>query len=305
MKNRQVIWKVVAAVGVIAALQLHCVFGQFPSIPSTSPVNVAAPPLPSTLPLNYTAPPLPLTPPVIATAPSLAATPPPPPLPSISPLKADVPPLTTNPPPPLSSVPILNTTAPPLPATPPVNLAVPPKIAVPPASLTVPPLPTVPQISPSIPPITATRSQSPETFIVGDTLGWTVPPAGAAFYSTWTLGKTFLVGDTLYFNFTTNKHTVATVTKTGFDSCTNSSFIGNLLTMGPAKVVLEAEGDYYYICTFKGHCHIGQKLAITVNGTATPPSASPSSASFAPSSRVTVTDFFVYLLTTTIVVFFL
>ncbi|KAJ4961309.1 hypothetical protein NE237_021219 [Protea cynaroides] len=50
------------------------------------------------------------------------------------------------------------------------------------------------------------------------------------------------------FNFTTTgTHAVASVTKTGFDSCTNSSFIGNLLTMGPAKIVLEAEGEMFDI----------------------------------------------------------
>lgn len=35
------------------------------------------------------------------------------------------------------------------------------------------------------------------TYVVGDALGWTVPPGGPIAYSTWATNKTFTVGDTL------------------------------------------------------------------------------------------------------------
>ncbi|KAI7724874.1 hypothetical protein M8C21_011017 [Ambrosia artemisiifolia] len=42
--------------------------------------------------------------------------------------------------------------------------------------------------------------------VVGDTLGWTIPPNGAATYTTWASQQTFNVGDSLFFNFTTGFH---------------------------------------------------------------------------------------------------
>jgi hypothetical protein len=33
--------------------------------------------------------------------------------------------------------------------------------------------------------------------VVGDSLGWTVPPNSAATYANWVSGKTFMVGDIL------------------------------------------------------------------------------------------------------------
>lgn len=36
-----------------------------------------------------------------------------------------------------------------------------------------------------------------ETHVVGDTLGWVVPPGGFVAYTTWAATKTFAVGDVL------------------------------------------------------------------------------------------------------------
>jgi len=33
--------------------------------------------------------------------------------------------------------------------------------------------------------------------VVGDSIGWTIPSGGAATYTAWASGKTFVVGDTL------------------------------------------------------------------------------------------------------------
>lgn len=40
-------------------------------------------------------------------------------------------------------------------------------------------------------------SEAQTTHIVGDSLGWTVPPGGPIAYSTWAATQTFTVGDVL------------------------------------------------------------------------------------------------------------
>ncbi|MFS7966153.1 putative Phytocyanin domain, cupredoxin [Helianthus anomalus] len=47
------------------------------------------------------------------------------------------------------------------------------------------------------------------THIVGDASGWTILNGGTAAYTTWASQKTFIVGDTLLFNFTNGQHDVA------------------------------------------------------------------------------------------------
>nr|GLL29232.1 umecyanin-like [Ipomoea trifida] len=100
---------------------------------------------------------------------------------------------------------------------------------------------------------------------VGDTIGWIVPPGGAAVYSKWASADTFKVGDILEFNFMTGRHDVLEVAKESFDACTTDKAIGTSLTDGPAHVTLNSTGVHYYICTIGAHCKLGQKLAVTVS----------------------------------------
>ncbi|XP_039164340.1 cucumber peeling cupredoxin [Eucalyptus grandis] len=126
---------------------------------------------------------------------------------------------------------------------------------------------------------------------VGDSLGWTIPPGGSIAYSTWASNKTFVVGDTLVFTFTTGAHDVAEVTKAAYDGCNSTSPI-SFQTTGPASIRLNHSGEHFYICTFNGHCGLGQKLAInvTASSAATPspsPAPTPSSPSPAPTPSST------------------
>ncbi|XP_057503888.1 umecyanin-like [Actinidia eriantha] len=121
--------------------------------------------------------------------------------------------------------------------------------------------------------------------VVGDNIGWTIPSNGAEGYITWASSKTFLVGDTLIFNFATNAHDVVQVPKASFDTCSDDNEIGNPITTGPANVTLTSAGDHYYICTFGTHCQAGQKLAITVS--ATPGAAAPPTSPTTPSTPTT------------------
>ncbi|XP_076906244.1 blue copper protein 1a-like [Bidens hawaiensis] len=108
--------------------------------------------------------------------------------------------------------------------------------------------------------------------VVGDALGWTIPTGSA--YTTWASQQTFVVGDTLFFNFTTDVHDVAEVSQAAYGPCTTTNPI-SITTTGPATVTLTAPGTHYYICTFGTHCQIGQKLAINVSAApTTPPPAS-------------------------------
>ncbi|KAJ6363228.1 hypothetical protein OIU78_003415 [Salix suchowensis] len=72
-------------------------------------------------------------------------------------------------------------------------------------------------------------------------------------------------------------HDVATVSKSNYDNCNRAS-PNSLVSAGPASVLLNTTGDYYFICTVAGHCSAGQKLAITVAAGSTPsPPGTPSS----------------------------
>ncbi|XVF26576.1 hypothetical protein REPUB_Repub14bG0029600 [Reevesia pubescens] len=112
--------------------------------------------------------------------------------------------------------------------------------------------------------------------VVGDDMGWSVPPNGATAYSTWATSKRFMVGDILVFNFTTNEHEVLQVPKASFDACSDDNPIKNMMTNGPANITLNSTGKNYYICTIGQHCQLSQKLAITVSATSGSPLAAPS-----------------------------
>uniref|UniRef100_A0A5B6YU11 Putative blue copper protein n=1 Tax=Davidia involucrata TaxID=16924 RepID=A0A5B6YU11_DAVIN len=134
--------------------------------------------------------------------------------------------------------------------------------------------------APSSPPA-PTPSRAPETHVVGDDLGWNVPPGGPIAYQTWAFNNEFLVGDTLVFNYTTGVHDVAEVTRAAFDSCNSTNPI-SIATNGPTSITLNSVGSHYYICTFARHCDLGQKLAINVSATSAPspqPAATPSPSS--------------------------
>ncbi|XP_057537386.1 umecyanin-like [Amaranthus tricolor] len=115
---------------------------------------------------------------------------------------------------------------------------------------------------------------SAATYTVGGNTGWKIPPQ-PNFYSNWASQQTFQVGDVLVFNFPAGAHTVAEVSKANFDSCGTANTIGAPKTTSPASVNLTKAGTQYFICTVNGHCGANQKLAITVTGPSSAPTASP------------------------------
>ncbi|KAL3343254.1 hypothetical protein AABB24_027018 [Solanum stoloniferum] len=112
--------------------------------------------------------------------------------------------------------------------------------------------------------------------VVGDSMGWIVPSNGAVAYTNWAAEKTFRVGDTLVFNFTTGRHDVLQVEETSFDGCNSQNAIGTAIMAGPANITLNSTDDHYFICTFGRHCQGGQKLKISVSDDSTsPPGTNP------------------------------
>ncbi|KAL3634018.1 hypothetical protein CASFOL_021072 [Castilleja foliolosa] len=101
------------------------------------------------------------------------------------------------------------------------------------------------------------------TYTVGDSSGW----AMGGDYSTWASDKTFVVGDTLVFNYAASGHTVDEVSQTDYKSCTT----GNSLTTdssGATSITLKAARPYYFICGVPGHCSGGMKIAVTATAAA-------------------------------------
>ncbi|KAM7254150.1 hypothetical protein ACFE04_031832 [Oxalis oulophora] len=115
--------------------------------------------------------------------------------------------------------------------------------------------------------------------VVGDDLGWTLPPGGANVYTNWAARKQFEVGDILTFNFDTDNHDVQQVKQPSFESCITLDTIGDDITTGPSNITLITTGPHYYICTVGSHCLAGQKVLINVrspmSGDATSPSTAP------------------------------
>ncbi|XP_050231038.1 blue copper protein-like [Mercurialis annua] len=115
-----------------------------------------------------------------------------------------------------------------------------------------------PQAAPS-----AVPNRAPVTYTVGDEMGWIVPPGAGLAYMTWAYNKTFIVGDFLVFNFVDGLGDVALVTKQAYETCDTNSTI-QLWSTAPAKILLNATGDYFFTSTYPRRCTLGQQLAIRV-----------------------------------------
>ncbi|CAI9285782.1 unnamed protein product [Lactuca saligna] len=125
------------------------------------------------------------------------------------------------------------------------------------------------------------------THVVGNALGWNIPPNGPSAYTTWASTQTFRVGNVLLFNFITEFHNVAEVSQAAYGPCSAANPI-SIVTTGPARVTLKAPGTHYYVCTVGTHCQIGQKLTINVSATSATLPAAPAPATPAPVSPLTV-----------------
>ncbi|XP_021808942.1 mavicyanin-like [Prunus avium] len=122
-------------------------------------------------------------------------------------------------------------------------------------------------------------------YIVGDDLGWTVPPNGAATYVEWASKYNFIVNDILDFKFAQGEQDVTLVTKENFEICNSTDPLFQL--QKPARFQFLSADTFYFICSFAGHCAQGQKVAVTFAPSASPsPSPCPSSADAPPAASL-------------------
>ncbi|KAK3155180.1 hypothetical protein QOZ80_2BG0199870 [Eleusine coracana subsp. coracana] len=92
------------------------------------------------------------------------------------------------------------------------------------------------------------------TYMVGDYGGWRFNVAG------WAKGRTFRAGDHLVFNYNRAVHDVAVVNVAAYRSCVVPRG-AKVLRSGRDRVKL-GRGTHYFVCTVRGHCQAGMKLAV-------------------------------------------
>ncbi|KAJ0042412.1 hypothetical protein Pint_17149 [Pistacia integerrima] len=110
------------------------------------------------------------------------------------------------------------------------------------------------------------------TYTVGDKAGWTIQ--GSPDYEKWAGDKTFKVGDILFFKYNPAMHDVKQVSKADYEACNGKSAIATYTT-GADSITLKEPGKAYFLCSFTGHCKMGQKLEVNVVGSAASPHGSP------------------------------
>lgn len=124
-------------------------------------------------------------------------------------------------------------------------------------------------------------------YTVGGTAGWDA----STDFNTWLMNKTFVVGDTLVFQYS-SLHSVMVVNKSGYDSCQTSNALQSF-TDGNTQIKLSKPGSMYFICGTPGHCVGGMKMGVnniqaaTASSPSSPPGASASPSKPNPSTPST------------------
>ncbi|XP_062217546.1 basic blue protein-like [Phragmites australis] len=102
----------------------------------------------------------------------------------------------------------------------------------------------------------APLAEAAASYMVGDYGGWKFNVAG------WARGRTFRAGDLLVFNYNRAVHDVAIVNAAAYRSCVVPRG-SKVLRSGRDKVKL-GKGTHYFVCTVRGHCQAGMKIAVRV-----------------------------------------
>nr|ABK26728.1 unknown [Picea sitchensis] len=122
-----------------------------------------------------------------------------------------------------------------------------------------------------------TQSCMAVQYPVGGSQGWDL----STDFNTWESGKTFKVGDTLSFKYTTGLHSVVELaSEKDYNACNIGNPV-NSLSGGSNVVKLNKAGTRYFACGTPGHCSGGMKMKVKVvaAGTSPTPSSTPSSTS--------------------------
>ncbi|KAL5558908.1 hypothetical protein UlMin_035119 [Ulmus minor] len=100
---------------------------------------------------------------------------------------------------------------------------------------------------------------SATNYTVGDKSGWT----RGANHNAWASAKSFLVGDSLVFNYVKGQHTMDEVSASGYKTCTTSKVITSD-NFGATPMVLKTAEKHYFICGVICHYVDGMKLSVTL-----------------------------------------
>lgn len=84
------------------------------------------------------------------------------------------------------------------------------------------------------------------------------------------------------FDFETELYNLMQVTALDYQTCKANNPI-KVLNSGPATIVLNEQGVFYYLCNLSNYCDLGQKISIIVHGKHSfPPAPSPAAAPVEP-----------------------
>ncbi|RCV08222.1 hypothetical protein SETIT_1G308500v2 [Setaria italica] len=97
-------------------------------------------------------------------------------------------------------------------------------------------------------------AEAAASHMVGDYGGWKFN------VDRWTKGRTFRAGDQLVFRYNRAVHDVAVVDAAAYRSCVVPRG-AKVLRSGRDKVRL-GRGTHYFVCTVRGHCQAGMKIAV-------------------------------------------
>ncbi|XP_019192032.1 PREDICTED: mavicyanin-like [Ipomoea nil] len=106
-------------------------------------------------------------------------------------------------------------------------------------------------------------SCSARTYIVGDSSGWDI----STDLDSWSFGKRFLVGDVLWFQYS-SYHNVVEVAKEDFDGCTTSNVLSSNST-GNTTFPLTRPGQRLFLSGNRMYCLGGMKLQVNVESNQT------------------------------------
>ncbi|CAL5081968.1 unnamed protein product [Urochloa decumbens] len=138
----------------------------------------------------------------------------------------------------------------------------------------------------------ASPSRPPAVYVVGDEMGWAVPPAGATdALNKWAAGHRFLVGDILLFRYTSGDDGPALlVTRDGYERCSAASPYAGGGGGGFASFTLGRPGTHHFISGTPWRCEAGQRMAVFVEDARSSRSSSGAAPTPAPGTTTQAPD---------------
>ncbi|XP_010931822.1 early nodulin-like protein 18 [Elaeis guineensis] len=128
---------------------------------------------------------------------------------------------------------------------------------------------------------------SAKQFMVGRSMGWTVPGPNAMSYNQWAESNRFQIGDSLLFVYPPGQDSLLQVEKESYDTCNTTTYIQRF-DDGNTVFTFNQSGAFYFISGNEANCMKNESLVVVVlaerRQPSPPPSPSPVSSSSPPPS---------------------